>query len=252
MENKLTLSVSFDKGTHSLGRGDFKHMKALLGWLGAPLIATALSWYCSSSNKPAIEADLMAKTQSALELAKVPGIMVDADGLRVILKGEVPDEATKQAAGLVPYGVLGVMNVQNDLVVKAGKILMTRDERTAAVDCQKEFSQLLTEPIRFATASAVVAPESFPLLNQLVRTAGQCPKAQIEIGGHTDARGAREMNIKLSQDRAASVRAYLVQKGIAAERLSSTGYGPDKPIGDNATPSGMEKNRRTEFVVKGL
>lgn len=227
-------------------------MKTLLAWLGAPLIAAALSWICSSSTETSIEMDLIAKTESALELAKIPGTMVDADGLRVILKGEVPDEATRVKAGLVPYSVLGVVDVQNYLAVKPGTVLMTRAERSAAVDCQAEFKQLLREPIRFATGSAAIADQSFALLNELATTAGQCPAAQIEIGGHTDARGVREMNLKLSQARAESVRAYLSKKGVAAGRLSAVGYGPDKPVADNITQAGMEKNRRTEFVVKGI
>ena len=227
-------------------------MKALLGYGLGALLTALLATVCTNMHSPSVETDLMASTQGALEKASIPGVMVDAKGLQVILKGEVPDEATKAKAGLAAMNVWGVADVVNNLTIKPGAVLMTKQERAAAVDCQAEFKQLLTTPIRFATASSVVAAVSHPLLDQLVAAAEKCPAAQIEIGGHTDPRGGHDMNVKLSQARADSVRAYLVQKGVAATRLSAMGYGPDKPIANNATAAGMEQNRRTEFVVKGL
>ena len=69
---------------------------------------------------------------------------------------------------------------------------------------------------------------------------------KIRIEGHTDSRGARDMNMKLSSDRAASCRQYLIDHGVDAGRLASEGLGPDKPIDDNKTEPGRQKNRRVE------
>lgn len=75
------------------------------------------------------------------------------------------------------------------------------------------------------------------------------PKLTLEIGGHTDSKGADGYNLSLSKRRAASVRKYLISKGIAAERLAAVGYGEKKPIADNATEAGRAENRRVEFQV---
>ena len=69
------------------------------------------------------------------------------------------------------------------------------------------------------------------------------------IYGHTDSRGPTAMNMKLSKDRAAAVVKYIASQGIAADRLESEGYGPDKPIDTNDTPEGRAKNRRVEFII---
>jgi outer membrane protein OmpA-like peptidoglycan-associated protein len=73
---------------------------------------------------------------------------------------------------------------------------------------------------------------------------------RIEIGGHTDSTGPRGYNMRLSRERARSVRLYLLAHGIPPGRLSARGYGPDRPIGDNATDDGRTMNRRVEFQAK--
>ena len=74
---------------------------------------------------------------------------------------------------------------------------------------------------------------------------------KLEIQGHTDNVGAPATNLKLSQDRAAAVKAYLVQTfGIAADRLTTSGFGDTKPVGSNTTDDGRAKNRRVELVKK--
>ncbi len=71
----------------------------------------------------------------------------------------------------------------------------------------------------------------------------------IEIAGHTDNVGTAESNQKLSEDRATAVKKYLEKKGIAPERVTAKGYGDTKPIGDNSTAAGKQKNRRTEVHI---
>lgn len=75
------------------------------------------------------------------------------------------------------------------------------------------------------------------------------PKLTLEIGGHTDSNGADGYNLSLSKRRAASVRTYLISKGVAAERLAAVGYGEKKPVADNKTDAGRAENRRVEFQV---
>jgi outer membrane protein OmpA-like peptidoglycan-associated protein len=75
------------------------------------------------------------------------------------------------------------------------------------------------------------------------------PQVTIELAGHTYPKGSREYNLKLSDARAKSVATYMISKGIEADRITSKGYGPDKPIADNSTDEGRAKNRRTEIII---
>ena len=75
------------------------------------------------------------------------------------------------------------------------------------------------------------------------------PAIKVDIEGHTDDVGNDRANMKLSQARANSVRAYLVKKGVEPMRMRAVGYGEDRPIDDNSTPEGQAINRRVEFVI---
>jgi len=98
----------------------------------------------------------------------------------------------------------------------------------------------------FDTGKSTLRPESSKELNELADFLAHKKNVEIEIAGHTDNVGDDNANLKLSQDRAESVKAYLVKKGIAATRISAKGYGETKPIATNETPEGKQKNRRTE------
>ncbi|HEX3695339.1 MAG TPA: OmpA family protein [Polyangia bacterium] len=101
--------------------------------------------------------------------------------------------------------------------------------------------------INFKRNSADISPSSFPLLKKAVQVMKDYPTIIIEISGHTSDEGKRDFNMKLSKERADSVKAYLVSAGIADNRILTVGYGPDKPIADNKTKAGKGKNRRIEF-----
>lgn len=97
-------------------------------------------------------------------------------------------------------------------------------------------------------------PESYPALDVLVRMLNYYPEMVIELSAHTDSKGSDKYNMTLSEKRAQSVVAYLIEKGIAPERLVAKGYGETQPIAENTingkdNPDGRQKNRRTEFKV---
>ena len=75
------------------------------------------------------------------------------------------------------------------------------------------------------------------------------PDTDIQIVGYTDSSGSDELNQKLSEQRAASVKTYLSSKGIKSARIVTSGLGEADPIADNATKEGMAKNRRVEFAI---
>ncbi len=108
---------------------------------------------------------------------------------------------------------------------------------------------VIFDKIFFDTAKATIKPMSFGLLDQVAQLMKGQSDLKFRVEGHTDAQGKADMNLKLSDERAASVRLYLIKKGISPERLLSVGYGPAQPIADNKTQRGREANRRVEFHV---
>lgn len=117
----------------------------------------------------------------------------------------------------------------------------------AAVFVPAQAGSEVLEGVNFVSGSAELTPESITRLIDLANELGHDPAKHIEIRGHTDATGDAAANLALSQRRAESVRASLIQMGIAAERLTAVGYGEEFPIADNATPAGRALNRRVEI-----
>ncbi len=115
----------------------------------------------------------------------------------------------------------------------------------------------IEKPVRlegasFATGSSKLLKAAGSKLDVVVSAANQYPDIQLEVSGYTDNTGNAESNLKLSQARADAVKAYLVSKGVAAERISSKGYGAANPIADNGTAKGRAMNRRVEvkYTIK--
>lgn len=103
--------------------------------------------------------------------------------------------------------------------------------------------------ISFGATNAKLSSRSNASLNQLVRIMNENPALKIRIEAHTDNAGNDEANMKLSEDRAAAVKAYLVSKGISEDRIMTEGFGETMPIADNTTATGRTKNRRIEIKV---
>ena len=102
----------------------------------------------------------------------------------------------------------------------------------------------------FATGSSKLLAKSFPKLNDVVTILKENSTYKVNIDGHTDNTGKADKNQTLSNARAASVKTYLVSKGVDESRLTSMGYGQDKPIADNKTATGRARNRRVEMSVR--
>jgi OmpA-OmpF porin, OOP family len=102
--------------------------------------------------------------------------------------------------------------------------------------------------INFDTGKSVIKPESKAIIEQIVQMLKENPALAISVEGHTDNVGSQESNKKLSNERAKSVLTAIAAQGIDTRRLTSTGYGQEKPIADNNTEEGKAKNRRVELV----
>lgn len=119
-------------------------------------------------------------------------------------------------------------------------------------EIKREVRQLLQKAmqgIEFETGKLTIKKKSFPLLDQIANIFIENANYVIEVQGHTDNVGKPDMNLKLSQQRADAVMAYLVKKGVEASRMTAVGYGQEVPIADNKTKAGRQKNRRVEFKI---
>ncbi|HEV2478250.1 MAG TPA: OmpA family protein [Puia sp.] len=103
--------------------------------------------------------------------------------------------------------------------------------------------------IEFQTGSAVIRPESYKTLDSIFESAVVAEGLKIGVFGHTDNNGSDEVNGPLSERRAASVKDYLIHKGLKDQRIETKGFGSSKPVADNGTEAGRSRNRRVEIVL---
>ncbi len=108
----------------------------------------------------------------------------------------------------------------------------------------------LSEPVAFEAGKATLAPQSRALLDEVKQAlTGNAWIELVEIGVHSDERGADAYNLRITDARAAAIKAYLVAAGVAATRLQSRGYGETKPLCREHNEACWSRNRRVELVV---
>jgi OmpA-OmpF porin, OOP family len=143
---------------------------------------------------------------------------------------------------------LDLRNVTSDQVIE----LKEFDLNPIQVASIQENVTIVLNNVFFDFDKAVLKPESFPELNRVVQLMKEKAGMQIEISGHTDAIGAEQYNLGLSERRAKAVIQYFSDKGIEKERLNVLYFGETKPADTNDTKEGRKKNRRVEFKIVKL
>jgi outer membrane protein OmpA-like peptidoglycan-associated protein len=121
-----------------------------------------------------------------------------------------------------------------------------------AIKLNKEEAEVLKKAfdnLEFATAKDVIKQESYASLDELAGLLAKKTNWRLKISGHTDNQGKAATNMKLSEKRAKAIQKYLVSKGIAADRFKVEWFGSKKPIADNKTEAGRQKNRRVEMLI---
>jgi len=128
-------------------------------------------------------------------------------------------------------------------------ILIKKPARSLVQLRKKEI--FITEQVQFTPGSAEILGGSDNLLRQVADVLLRSPQIEIvEVQGHTDSTGGRELNMALSQQRADAVRDWLVKAGVPTERLQAKGYGPEQPIRPNNTAANRAINRRVQFIIR--
>lgn len=181
-------------------------------------------------------ADQLDRLFAALKAAPQVGFACEAEALT--LTGTVASGADKAAREQWARDFFGAgWRIVNRIEV------VTPVAKAEDVRCSDKIAAAVT----FATGSERIDVEGGKLLDAVA----PCLKdGTYEISGHTDNVGSAEVNVPLSKSRAEAVRAYLIHKGVAGDRLSAVGYGADRPIADNSSAEGRAQNRRIEFAKK--
>ena len=235
-------------------------------WRGLlPLLALlALAAFAFRAFAPdTIEASVERETRAQLDARGMRWAGLSVSGQDVVLSGTPPapgdgDQALTLArattcpswAGRLSCAVKVSGNFTEVAVKPAAAAAAAVPPTPQAVAaCENRLADAVkASKIEFATGSAVIQRASGAVLDTLAVAARGCPGV-VRVEGHTDSVGLSENNQALSQARAASVRAALVERGVAEARLAAQGFGADKPLADNATPDGRARNRRIEFRV---
>lgn len=154
-----------------------------------------------------------------------------------------------------PYVAPAVVAVAAPVVVKQEPAPVVAPKPAPVSETWKtllEEKPVTLKGTNFDFDSAKLRPAADAKLNEVAEFAAAYPDAKLDVSGHTCSIGADAYNQSLSERRAASVKAYLVNKGVAADRIVSEGYGETRPVADNKTKAGREENRRVEIrsVIK--
>lgn len=145
---------------------------------------------------------------------------------------------TVQFSGSTPFEVTGALPAPVPEAPQTKRVVVTED------------AIVIHDKIHFEFDKATIKPESFDLLNEIATVINDNPRIErINIEGHTDAMGSDEYNQQLSAARSESVRKYLVEHGVVADRLTNEGFGESRPIASNDTDEGRQTNRRVEFII---
>lgn len=183
-------------------------------------------------------------------VATLTGTAPSADAKAAALSaGEAAIAAHPQAgpAGLLVVDALSVEGGERGV---GESLAVLADSGISLETCQRAFVETMDDRnIQFESGNARISPVSARLLDAVTGVAILCKQFVVEVGGHTDSRGADDYNLKLSQERADSVRAYLVGKGVPEDVLLSVGYGETKPLDPALNAEAYDRNRRTEFNV---
>jgi outer membrane protein OmpA-like peptidoglycan-associated protein len=242
-------------------------------WLGAGAAFALLVWVALGFAPESIQADIEARAEALLAADGWGRVVVS--GRDLSLHGLAPDDRMAARALADLRALRGVRAVRDHSEVTALRLAVARPagapapharsmpdsaysprERNAlarplpAPVCQQLIDALLSRnTVNFDIDSALIRRDSVPLLEHLATAASHCPRARLQITGHTHDTGSRPLNLRLSEDRAAAVAEYLASRGVSRHRLHVHGAGAAEPVSDNATAPGRALNQRIEISL---
>lgn len=229
--------------------------KFIVGAAGASLLAWGAHALTGESYIDSLEAQ--GKTALAADGHDGVTLKMKRDWLSrtALLDGVTDEDERRKIAAALKSKVPGLVAVRwpkgdgdGDAEGTDAAAATTGASEEEVASCQDDVNAFMSDKtINFSISSADLAPEAVTVVDGLAEKLSACTGMAIGVGGHTDATGSAETNKVISQARADSVAAALSERGVAAERITATGYGSDKPLieGDGANAA----NRRIEFTL---
>jgi outer membrane protein OmpA-like peptidoglycan-associated protein len=228
------------------------------------LVAESAGLEPGSEVEPAIDPEQWrGRLEDDLRQGGLGWLNMKVEGPVVLLTGNAPDMSAKSEAledGAAAIAADDFASSAIDVVVDAivtggaeaplGQVLVELGTSPSVAKCESAFGELLAaRGLTFNASSSSVSEESTRLADALSGAALICDETAIEIGGHTDARGAESYNQRLSQNRANTVRDYMIGKGVSSDRLKAVGYGETQPLDTTNSSEAYARNRRMEFKL---
>lgn len=162
---------------------------------------------------------------------------IDYDRIEDIVKRNVNNEAA------IDYNRIG------DVVKKSVNEAFADNKTPLLKNIEESRANWVLIGINFESGASTIPGEAYPILANAAQILLTNPEIRVEIQGHTDNVGSASTNLQLSRTRAEMAKAYLVSKGVAANRITTAGFGDTRPIADNKSEQGRKLNRRIEFKV---
>ncbi|RNL54967.1 DUF6089 family protein [Pedobacter jejuensis] len=201
-----------------------------------PVAATYDEALAAKNTANALKSDLDAqKAENARLRSDLNNLLADADGDGVADK---LDKCPGTPSGVVVDGAGCPLKVPAPQVTE--KVIVTEADRAVVKDAIKN--------LEFDLGKATIRSKSYASLNRVAALLVE-KNFSLKLAGHTDNTGSKALNLRLSKERAESVKAYLVSQGANASRIEATGYGMGQPIATNKTAAGRQQNRRVEFTI---
>ena len=180
------------------------------------------------------------------EIRDVTNFGVNIRGDQMLLTGSTVDREQGRDLAIAATEIAGSkLGVLNNFAIDSNIIDLEGDLLTESL--LQELDALPTQNIVFNKNSFTLTERAREVLDDVAAAILGYENLVVEIAGHTDSSGEAVRNLRLSKDRASTVRDYLVEKNVPANRLSPIGYGETSPISDNETDAGRAANRRIEF-----
>jgi OOP family OmpA-OmpF porin len=204
----------------------------------SPTAATYDEALAAKSAANALKSDLDAqKAENARLRTDLDGLLRDSDGDGVADK---LDKCVNTPAGTVVDGSGCPLVTPKPQIIKETQVIVTEADRKVVADAIAN--------LEFDLGKATIRPKSYSTLNRVAALLVE-KNFSLKLAGHTDNTGSDALNLRLSKDRAESVKAYLVSQGVNPSRVEATGYGESQPISTNTTAEGRQENRRVEFTL---
>ncbi len=204
----------------------------------SPTAATYDEAIAAKNAANALKSDLDAqKAENARLRTDLNNLLTDTDGDGVADK---LDKCPNTPMGTVVDGSGCPLAAPKPQIIKETKVIVTEADRKVVADAIAN--------LEFDLGKATIRSKSYPTLDRVADLLVE-KNFSLKLAGHTDNTGSDALNMRLSKDRAESVKAYLVAKGANASRIEAIGYGESQPISTNTTAEGRQENRRVEFTL---